>query len=493
MFKETIRSTPFNTDAANEYFNDKIYGSTFNGDDSFVSTLRGLLSNRINDGHIHFKVINNRVRFTDEATTIGDSMCNFDPYDEDMITLCMFSPSSDGDKNVLEMISRVFPTRDYAEGWTKLDKVTALFSKAFEIICYINPEKRSVVMFTPSMSLRKYHLLQCSILGILPWYFNPKDGISDVEMSLIKSFTASTTDSDGKVSNNGSVSQYMDALGKIANNLDFESARLEKLLKGIESRFEEKEIEKIKSEIDESDRRIASHNETINEILREISEYNIRLLGLIASKESKKEDSEILEYFKRNKNIYLDDVSRDKIRFSVKGNIEIFDEEVVKRTLDNKDSFVYSNKPASISSEAIKGLMTRVFIGQDVYVRFCAAYALDMNGGVEGLSNHEFTAPMFAGYMPNPHIQYYSCLGSYGPVLNGLMRKGAYIEALEQCSVSAKSLNWCDSAVMIRFFEWLYENRYECFEMPDGSVCNLKGALAWIDREKENAEKETEA
>lgn len=490
MFKDVIRNTPMNTEAANDYFDGKIDGDSFSGDHSFVSTLRGLLANRIGDRHLNFAVRVGTVNMLTEDRILAGAETSIDPTASDTIWLRSIPNNEEEGKNAIKVIADNFQKRN--EDWVKIDKVTALFAKAFDVACFCNTELRSVILFTPSLTIKKYHLLQCSILGILPWYFNPKDAVSEVEMSLIKSFTAKTMGADGKVSNSGSVEQYMDALSKIAAGIDFEEMRLEKLLKGIEAKYEEKEIENVKSSISDANNRIRSYENSIYDLLEMINESNIRLLGLIASKESKKEDSEILEYFKCNKNIYLNSVYGTKITFSIRGNVEFFDEEAVKIILRNNGCSAYELKPRGVSNETVREMMLRIFVDQDIKLRFCASYCIDLNRGVAPVQNQDFSSPMFNGYMPNPHIQHYGCLGTYERTFIELMKKGAYLEAIEQCSASAKSLNWNDNYVMSRFFSWLYEEEYRCLEMPDGSICSFNEAVAWVEKDKENAKKETE-
>ena len=46
MFQDVIRETPFNTEAANAYF-ENIDGDGWNGDYTFISTMRALLGGRM--------------------------------------------------------------------------------------------------------------------------------------------------------------------------------------------------------------------------------------------------------------------------------------------------------------------------------------------------------------------------------------------------------------------------------------------------------------
>ena len=51
-------------------------------------------------------------------------------------------------------------------------------------------------------------------------------------------------------------------------------------------------------------------------------------------------------------------------------------------------------------------------------------------------------------YIPNPHIDRYSCLGNYERTMNERLMENDAIGAIEQCISSCKSLNFSDSTVM---------------------------------------------
>ena len=495
MFKNPVRSTPMTTPAANDYFAYKIYGDNYNGDVSFISTLRALLVNRIGEDYLQFRIVSGGVRKSDidghsPNSIISSALYNVSMCAENTIYLRMINGNEDDNKTVMKAIADNAKDNEIFEGWKKLDKVTALFAKAFDVLCYINPDNKSVLLVTANLSMRRYHLLQCCLLGTMPWYFDPANGISAEEMLIMKSFTESPKDADGKPTNDGNLQQYLDSLNTIAASLDFESKRLERLLYGIESKFEEREIDRVKNAIDDLQQKIASYNSRIGEYLREISDKNIRLLGLMASKEAKKEDSEILEYFKLNKHLYLNGVDGTRILFSAKDFLEYFDEEAAERAINNHGSFVYTyNAGNGISDEDIALLMRNVFVKQEIRIKFCAQYEIDLNGGVRAISHASFDDSVFNGYMPNPHINRYSCLGTYNQRLNELMCEGAYLEAIEQCIVSMKSLNLSDHCVMDSFMSTICGN-IKCFELPDGSLKNTKEAISWLKERAKNDEQE---
>ena len=115
-----------------------------------------------------------------------------------------------------------------------------------------------------------------------------------------------------------------------------------------------------------------------------------------------------------------------------------------------------------------------------------------MNGNVSALTGHEFPAE-YSHYMPNTHIDQFSCMGGYERTINQLLKNNNYIGALEQCVASCKSLNWGDSTVMGRFMSSLYANNRSIIRLPDGTYVRPAAAIKWLEeQEAANEQKEQE-
>ena len=239
MFRKCIMETPLTTEGANDFFTN-IAGESYNGDATFLSTLRALVGPRIGDGNI-------TVRFLSETLSAGTIRgvepgrvvrSVFDPGNAGNITDTVFvcGMKSDHDSNlvVLEVLKgnleKVYPE------YHCLDKVREFYRKSFAVECFIAPDRKNVVVFVDGLDLKKLHYLQVSILAFLPWYFDPKKGLTDLEMKLIYSLRETNPD------------KYLACLGEIASQYDFKSARTKKLLEGFELRMEKRLYEAKKEE-----------------------------------------------------------------------------------------------------------------------------------------------------------------------------------------------------------------------------------------------------
>lgn len=483
MFKSVINSTPLVSDAANSFFQN-ISGDYFQRDATFLSTLRALVAPRMSEeDSIYLSFSETSYSATqvreNSVRAILDAICSYSNAlsgRTGQIQIHNFTSQSQEDNYAcLELMKSSF--EQYCDGWHRLNKVTDFFRKTFYVLCFINPEKKSVYLFADRMDMKKMHYLQCSIFAFLPWYFNPEAGVSELEMELIESLREKTS------------SKYEDCIARIASQYDFRTQKIRNLLAGFETRYEKQECETVRRTIQEYIDKINSLDREIGEYLRYKADKEIRLLGLeakIAQGETK--DSEIMEYFLCNNRLVLEEVTDTYMVFSCMDYLTYFDEDMAKQMIDNKRSYVYRPNGRAcnnfIKEDDMKKLMYAIFIDQILRVKVCCAYQFELRGTVEGLSHHRYGYE-FRECTPNTHIDKYSCMGNYKRTINQLLQKHDYIGAIEQCIASCKSLNFADSTVMEEFMRRLYgisndEVNIRCIELPDGKVVTPKEAVEWI-------------
>lgn len=489
MYKSSVTQTPFTTDAANAYFAN-ITGDSFGYDRSFLATLRALLAPRMQEGESVSLVFgssnltSSQVGGSSVRTVISSICGNYYLRDAGQVIIHSFKSDQASNMACFKVIESDFAST--FEGYHRLDKIKAFYRKSFEVDCYINPDLKSAIVFVDSLDNKKMHYLQVSILAILPWYFDPEKGMTEDEMSLARSLRETSPE------------KYNECLVKMAEQYDFKSARIRQLLSGFETRYERMECEDIRNQISRIDSQIQQYNNSIGEQLRQREDKCIRLMGLetkIASGEGN--DSEIMEYFIRNKSLVLEEVSDTNMYFCTKGYLEYFDSEMAERAIRNRSSFVYSYGFAERESnhDKVKRLMSEIFLSDDpkLKIRFCAAYQFDLRGTVHPSTSHDFGYEL-TGYMPNTHINEYACMGRYEQTINELLQRRDYVGALEQCVASCKSLNWGDHTVMCRFMKRFLDsnNPPRCIELPDGRIMNAKEAIEWLEEQDKAAETEAQ-
>lgn len=485
MFKTIINQTPLVNDTANDFFCNKIEGEYFNHDVTFVSTLRALVAPRMQ------KEDRLRVEFSNTSYT-AEQIGNISDISvmktivppvlsskTGSIYIHSFTSSAQADNYaMIELFKRSF-SKTY-KGWSILEKVTTFFRKQFYVLCFINPKLKSVAIFADRLDVRYMHYLQCAIFAFLPWYFNPDDGVSELEMALIESLREKTSD------------KYEEITMKIAEKYDFRAMRIKQMLSGFETRSEKIECDRIRNNISNTLRAIKDYNHRIGVYLEDKHNLEVRLLGLEAKIAQSSEESEIMEYFMCNKKLDLVEVTDSRMTFIVKDYLTYFDEDMAKSMINNSGSYVYVLNGRAcnniIPEQEMKKLMTAIFIEEKLRIKFCSAYSFDLNGNVNAESDYDF-GRNGKDHMPNPHINKYSCLGNYSRVINELLVDRNYIGAIEQCAASCKSLNFGDSAVMQVFMEEMYgiRNYTESntfIELPEGTMVSPKDAIKWLNEQE---------
>lgn len=479
MFRNVVSSTALTRDAADNYFKDRIFGESYRGDNSFIATLRALVTPRMHENDILYLQLSassygkDMLDGLNAKRTIRDMFYYFDGTCDNRIVIHEFK-NRNNDANIAWMSFMKENFCKAFDGWSLLTKVTDFFHKSFQTVCFIHPENKSVMLFVESLDMRKYHYLQCAVFALFPWYFNPKDGVSSLEMRLIESLRQPE------------VEVYLECINEIASQYDFRSINIRSLLAGFETKYEKQQIDTERRRISDLITKINLLNEELGSILAKKRESEDFLLGLETKVASAGEDSEIMDYFLHNKNLELVEVNDTSITFVVKSYIEYFDENMAERMINNPASYIYNDsRTTSISADDMKVLMTEIFLNQTLRIKVCAAYRFELMGNVTGLSNYQnYNQCGCEKYTPNPHIDGYSCLGNHSRVINELLSKYDYIGAIEQSSASCQSLNFGDSTVMSTFMSRLYgrDNRINirCIELPTGEVVEPDDAVAWI-------------
>ena len=476
MFKNSVSSTMLTSDAANTFF-PNITGESYGSDCTFLATLRALVAPRLPEGesiHLSFgsSEFNAAVVSETPAKRMVDMICGNMYFGGGQVYIHNLR-NRDEDSNVacIELLKSQFC--EVYDGWQFLDKISLFYQKSFRVICFINPNSKSVALFVDNLNLQKIHYLQAATLALFPWYFDPAKGVSEIELALVQSFRERNSD------------KYLSCIAEIAKQYDFESGRIRHMLADFETAYERRECEKVKGDISRIDSELNNLDSRIAEFLRKRNDLCIRLLGLERRIEDGVE-SEIMEYFLCNRKLYLEMVDRNYMYFAVRDYLSYFDEDAAQSYINRESGYFYQHCGSSFTKEGMKKLLNAIFVEQTLKIRFCAAYRFELTGSVRPESNHEF-GPEFDGYKPNPHIQRYACMGNYTNPINKALQKRDYITALEQCIASAKSLNFHDSTVMEYFVGEFTRNggsAYKAIELPDGRIVSPKEAIKWIEEQE---------
>lgn len=476
MFRNVIVETPMTTRFAEEFFKNKIRGDDVNGDRTFVSTLRALVAPRMSENdRIYFGFANISVPsriMREEDPDIAAKILYGIGDASNALVLRNFSGQQECTDKILNSIEHNI--ENMLPGWHRIMKVTDFYRKVFRVLCYINTEKRGVMIFADNMDTRKMHYLQCGIFAFFPWYFDPSKGIDEDGMELINSLREKTSE------------KYEACIEKIAEKYDFRTAAIKGMLTGFELKYERLRLDSAKRDAENIMDSINSYNQEIANLLRKKRDIDVVLAGLSAKIESGESENEIMDYFISNKKLTLRNVEDTTVEFVVKDYLEYFDSDEAFDAIKNSRSFVYSYCNDNMPKQYVKMLMQAIFVDQTLRMKFCAAYQFRIDGNIRGQRHYSYGTDC-REYMPNTHIDSYACLGNYEREINMLLAEHNYIGAIDQCIASCKSLNFADYTVMSKFMEYICGRdcgvNTRCIELPDGSVVTPKAAIEYLRRQ----------
>ena len=487
MFKEPIMQTPFLGDVQNSVFS-RIYGDSFRGDVSFVSTLRALVFPRMSETDqlkVFYRESTLSKRDVDRNhpdTVLSSVIGNYGRIQENsvrIINVCNYM--KDGNEATMNVVEKNF--LQYAGGgFRRIEKFTEFFKKIFRTMCFVNEEDRITIVFTESMDIRRFHFLQLAVPVMFPWYFPPDNGITDQELNIVQSFKEKEPD------------KYMAALETAAAKYDFRTMRIKSVLGDFEKKFLERALVQSRERLASFSRDVQNYEDAITNLMAKYYDESIRMAGVQARIASGDSDNELMNYFIRNPNLSIVSSGMSEITFNVKGYLAYFDEDVVKRYLEKPESILYSGG-GDFSNEEIKMLMKAIFVDQDLRMKFCASYTFNMKGSVQARSHANYGTE-FNDCTPNPHIDRYHCLGDYRRHIDERLASYDYVGAIDQCVVSCTSLNFSDTTVIEEFMARIRGMsgdgvNMRCIELPDGKIVDPAGAIKWL-KEHQNSAEEVE-
>jgi len=463
MFNKCIYETSLNGEAADRLFSN-ISGSNVL-DNTFTVTLRALLRKRLPQNEtvkvarreLHIPVNDISAATTSECMRlfIPDSVRHPLPSGHSILIICMVHP--DAGERMLEIVRANTGTgKRHMSNYTRRDDLTAFYARKANALFYTDDTGMNTVIFTDRLDIKHFHVLQMMIPKYLPHLFADSP-LTEMETALLKS------------TGNKSAAEYETLIEEFAKELDIRAEIIRTKLAGFETVFERIRVDEIKSEIAGYESEYETHISILRDLANGIQDRQYILAGLECDINKQSGDSELMEYFMCNKNLSIIRVAGTVIEFVVHGYADIYDADAFERYVINHAGYMYNNINHAVTKPQMEKLYHAIFSGCRYKLRLCAAYTADMRIGLKAYRSYAFPAESKT-YFPNPHIQHFGCIGNYAGRFQEYMRKKDYVGAIDQAVVSARNLNFYDSAVIGRLAHDLSCSATKCIEKPDGSL-----------------------
>lgn len=455
----------------------------FNGDQTFLATVRALLPSRLPEGE----------EFLETLVSVGiDSLEDpqqlfFRDAEHHGIRICNLSGISQ--ETAEAVFRRLREPGGLPAGVREMEDVSLFLSqKGVLSLVAVDEARRVAWVFAEGLNTAKWHLVQSLLPRLLPWYFRDHP-LSKAELDLLLSLTRRTPDA------------YQVAVEELSKQYDIRSLRIRDGLAGFEARFEKQELENLSQEIAQRDADLEALRNRFAQRLRERENLVIRESGLREKIRRAQEPgaSELMDYFLCNQSLHFLSVDGTKLRFVVSGYLDNYDPDAFESIADNPDSYFYYKGSdhydnPEMTHERTEKLLRAIFQDGRIKVHTCAAFDLDAGSfHVSALRNFSYP-PEFSGCLPNPHLHYHSCLGSNELEILDALRRRDYILAVEACVAAARNMNFTDSTVGEELMESLHsEHAGLWLELPDGTRVTPMDAILWLEEQEETESgKETE-
>jgi len=457
MFRDSIYTTPFTTEAANAALS-RISAYSYASDVSFAATLRALLGSRLPENEQIYLDLTRNGASANASELVHDVASEMRRRSADI--LIVQSALLD---NAWENFPSEFVTSN--PGWEHVQKMTLRYKTLGSVYLFRNAEKKRAIIVTDRIDKLRWHAFQVAIPVMLPWFFQGDNALTEEELALI---TALNTDE--------TPDNYLEILGRIAASYDFREAAIRRCLSGFEAAAHEQQKRKVEDELECLREEMARFLSRYREDLKKYNERNVYLTGLDLAIQKTAGSSALMDYFLSAKNLDIVQCEDGVLTFTVKGELMYWDEASAEVAIRNHDSVFYRRIGDDTPCEDAELVYRAIFLDQTVRLRMCGAYRIGTECGMQTADGFDFGYG-FSEYLPNPHIQHFGCSGDNIAAANECVERGNYIGAVEQCIYSCANLSVTDSVVMKQLGEDLFVRDYKCLELPDGRIVTASEAV----------------
>lgn len=480
MFSKCINETPLTGRFVDDFF-PKIIGTRYRDDISFVASLRAFLKDRIGDAEVIFNTNGIGMAASDVKSANPENLFKsiFEyPGDAKNRIQLTYADNVDGAAEAFaaQLDDEAHGFVANYEGYKEAQDLRVFAEKHVNARFYINEEQRSTVIFVVGLDQRRFHFLQTMIPRYLPWFFKGTP-LTDLEKRIAISL------------NNRYATDYEAILQEIRDTIDLRDHMIKAIVGGFEKNSRAQQLENVRNEANATRRRIEENVASYRDLISMLDGINIRMLGLQAMVDSADENSELVDFFTRNKQITPVDASGTHLQFIVKGYLDIFDPDMYAKMASNDRSHLFTDYSIENSKFRLKATRKKfldAIFGEDAVLKIkcCAFYDVDLRGDVSSSRGYGFPAE-FKDFAPNPHLEYHNCLGNHRQFISECLRNGDMLGAVSQCISSARSINIGEGMTVSRFLKFIFGTDKKIIELPDGTSMTPVDALEWLGNQRE--------
>lgn len=475
MFENRISNTKLTGSLADCMFR-RINGCEYEGDSSFLATVRVLLMGRIPDGN-EVNIQNDNIVMTEKTSEwLSARVANHqEPNTIYVIGLPYDVTSCEEQTEIAKFDAITFP-----ENFHEFTDVREFFASKMFCRTAVCEESKTTIIMIVNMNLKRYHLIQCIIPKLLPWYFD-RGRVSANEKALLRSMREIRP------------AEYERLLNVLCDTEEFRQRHTVAAMASWKRRGLERQKQEVERSINNFNSRIESLNMDILTNIRHLNNENMKLNGILAALNGDIDTSdELTQFISRSKNVKMVVDNSDGLSFVIRGYLDIFDSESYRTLARNVNSWYWQSYRATgvfSSREARKKIADAIFGPNPTFkLKTCGAFRIDpRTNEVSARSHYEYGADYLDCY-PNPHLDYNSCLGNHRAPINRALGRGDLVGAISQCISSVHSVNVTESASFRHVFEDIFSNTHSILEDMNGQAYTVQQAYEYLVQQERAAQ-----
>lgn len=416
-----------------------------------------------------------RIRFCSiedfDPTMAVDAVADYLRSDEDGSVRIVDVFSEDNLKSLRDNIDVIAPGYEYVELVSKkLREFTRTQESEQRFAVYRSADSRKSVVFARRINASVWHVIASTLPVLTPWFFEVRTTAEEQQMLL--------TLVDPR--KNGA--DFTAAIERIATKFDLQTAAKRYYLEGFERKTVDVRIRNVKRNLDDVRRSVADYVRRTNELYEKISLYQAELFGLENCGSDSK--NELMEYFISNPKLFVADMDGNNVRYFVAGCADNWDENNLDVIVENKDSVLWrafenNARSSRIDRDGFEKLFNAVFVDGTIKVKLASQWKVGFGCGIEPVSSPDMPAQL-EDYLPNPHLCYFGCTGSWASDLNKAANNHDFVQAVDITSIENGNINWLDTTVVPRFVKDFVVSTKKAFILPDGMEVTNSEAVAWL-------------
>jgi hypothetical protein len=184
----------------------------------------------------------------------------------------------------------------------------------------------------------------------------------------------------------------------------------------------------------------------------------------------------VWEYLKSNKTVSVN-MDGNRMIIDVTGPLTNFDPDAY-RVIRNKTHAHFVENIRGDETDA-RLFFDALFLEELIKINISARYSIAPGRGVTGN-----TCIVTPAAIPNPHIQYYGCLGQYSSDMQASLANSDFIGTISLCIASGLSLNVPEPSTCGRFVRDVTSSSHKAVLLPGGESVSYKQAVAWLKAQK---------